>query len=95
MFGFFCAVWATAGAHRAATTTKARTLVSVLFIAFLLPCGPNSPGPRLADRAYSNAKIFFQSFFMLMTVQPFFFASSYNAWVKVPTLVSRRPCAGP
>ena len=24
----------------------------------------------------SNAKIFFQSFFMLMTIQPFFFASS-------------------
>jgi hypothetical protein len=30
----------------------------------------------------------FQSFFMLMTVQPCFFASSYSAWVKVPTLVS-------
>ena len=29
-----------------------------------------------ADCGYSNAKIFFQSFFMLMTVQPFFFASS-------------------
>ena len=27
----------------------------------------------------SNAKIFFQSFFMLMTVQLFFFASSYSA----------------
>jgi len=25
---------------------------------------------------FSNAKIVFQSFFMLMTVQPFFFASS-------------------
>ena len=37
----------------------------------------------------------FQSFFMLMTVQPFFVASSYNAWVKVPTLVSGRPWAGP
>lgn len=40
---------------------------------------------------YSNEKIFFQSFFMLITVQFFFFASG----VKVPTLVSGRPCAGP
>ena len=30
---------------------------------------------RLRSR-YSNEKIFFQSFFMLITVQPFFFASS-------------------
>ena len=31
---------------------------------------------RDAQLRYSNAKIFFQSSFMLMTVQPFFFASS-------------------
>jgi hypothetical protein len=37
----------------------------------------------------------FQSFFMLMMVQPLFVASSYNAGVKVPTLVSGRPLAGP
>jgi len=37
----------------------------------------------------------FQSFFMLTTVQPFFLASSYSAWVKVPTLESGSPCAGP
>jgi hypothetical protein len=36
--------------------------------------------------AYSNAKMRLQSFFMLITVQPFCFASSYSAWVKVPTL---------
>jgi hypothetical protein len=30
----------------------------------------------LRDRNYSNEKIFFQSFFMLITVQLFFFASS-------------------
>jgi hypothetical protein len=30
----------------------------------------------LEDPRYSNAKILFQSFFMLMTVQPFFCASS-------------------
>ena len=43
----------------------------------------------------SNAKIRFQSRFMLITVQPFFFASSYSACVKVPTLLSGRPVAGP
>ena len=43
----------------------------------------------------SKAKIFFQSFFMLMTVQPCFFAMSYISWLKVPTLVSGKPCAGP
>ena len=36
----------------------------------------------------SNAKILFQSFFMLMTIHPSFFASSYNSWENVPTLVS-------
>ena len=35
----------------------------------------------------SNAKIFFQSFFMLMTIQPSFCASSQRAWGKAPTLV--------
>ena len=44
---------------------------------------------------YSNAKMRFQSFFMLMMVQLFFFASSYSAWVNVPTLVLGSPCAGP
>ena len=44
---------------------------------------------------YSNAKMRFQSFFMLITVQPFFFASSYSAGVKVPTLLSGRPCVDP
>ena len=43
----------------------------------------------------SNAKIFFQSFFMLMTTQPFFFASSYRACVNVPTFVSGNLWAGP
>jgi hypothetical protein len=31
---------------------------------------------------------------MLITVQPFFFASSNSAGVKVPTLVTGKPCAG-
>jgi hypothetical protein len=42
-----------------------------------------------------HAKIRFQSFFMLMTVQPCFFASSYSAWVNVPIFVSGSPFAGP
>ncbi len=50
---------------------------------------------RPARAAYSKAKMRFQSVFMLMTVQPFFVASSYSAGVKVPTLVSGRFCAGP
>ena len=33
---------------------------------------------------YSNAKMRFQSFFMLMTGQPLLFASSYSACVKAP-----------
>ena len=38
---------------------------------------------------HSQAKIFFQSFFILITVQPCFLASSYSPWVEnVPTLVS-------
>jgi len=37
----------------------------------------------------------FQSFFMLMTTQPFFFASSINDCGNVPNLVSDRPLAGP
>ena len=47
------------------------------------------------DHLLSKGKITFQSFFMLMTVQPFFVASSYRACVNVPTLVSGRPVAGP
>ena len=38
------------------------------------------------DSAYSNAKMCFQSFFMLITVQPLLFASAMSAGVKVPTL---------
>lgn len=34
--------------------------------------------------SYSNAKMRFQSFFMLMTTQPFFFASAISASEKVP-----------
>ena len=43
----------------------------------------------------SNAKMRFQSFFMLTTIQPLFLASSSSSCVKVPTLVSGRPSAGP
>jgi hypothetical protein len=50
---------------------------------------------RSCRSAYgSNTNTRFQSFFMLMTVQPSCFASSYSAWVKVPTLVSGNPWAG-
>ncbi len=44
---------------------------------------------------FSHAKIRFQSFFMLITNQLFDLASSYNACVNVPTLVSGSPIAGP
>ena len=54
-----------------------------------------SDGVDSLGKNYSNAKMRFQSFFMLITVQPFFLASSYSAWVKVPTLVSGSPSAGP
>jgi hypothetical protein len=43
----------------------------------------------------SKAKMRFQSFFMLITVQPSFFASSNSSCVNVPTLLSGRPSAGP
>ena len=48
-----------------------------------------------APRYSSNENRRFQSFFMLITTQPRFFASSSRAWVNVPTLVSGRPRAGP
>ena len=51
--------------------------------------------PAHSLRRYSNAKMRLQSVFMLITVQPSFFASSYSACVKAPTLVSGNPCAGP
>ena len=60
------------------------------------------PGPRQfvanlgrSSSRYSKAKIRFQSFFMLMMIQLFFFASSYSACVNVPTLVLGSPSAGP
>ena len=52
------------------------------------------PAPCSAWHAscQSNGNIRFQSFFMLITVHPFFLASSYSACVKAPTLVSGNPC---
>ena len=48
------------------------------------------------ENAYaSNAKIRFQSLFMLITGHPFAFASLYSAGVNVPTLLSGNPMAGP
>jgi|307.fasta_scaffold302596_1 hypothetical protein len=38
--------------------------------------------PLLLSGNPSKVKMRFQSFFMLMTIQPFFLASSYNARVK-------------
>jgi hypothetical protein len=44
----------------------------------------------MSFRAYvSNAKMRFQSFFILMIVQFCCFAMSYIAWLKVPTLFRR------
>jgi hypothetical protein len=43
----------------------------------------------------SKEKIRAQSFFMLITIQPFLFASSISDSGKVPNLVSGSPLAGP
>jgi hypothetical protein len=50
---------------------------------------------RILCPVYSNEKMRFQSFFMLITVQARDFASSMSAWVNVPTLLSGSPPAGP
>ena len=50
---------------------------------------------HMTSRGYSNAKTRFQSFFMLITVHPFFLASSKSDCVNVPTWLSGRPLAGP
>jgi hypothetical protein len=70
------------------------------FAAIVVVCDPSDPQPNLRKPSprHSKAKIgkdLFQSSFMLITIQPFFFASSYSAWVKVPTFVAGSPCAGP
>ena len=52
-------------------------------------------GKRKCRRGHSKANMCFQSFFMLMTIQPSFRASLSSACVKVPTLVSGNPRAGP
>jgi hypothetical protein len=50
------------------------------------------PTPYNTPDQLSNAKMRFQSFFMLMTTQPCFFASSYySAQVNMPTLVPGQP----
>ena len=48
-------------------------------------------GTSLYSVYCSQTKMRRQSLFMLMTVQPFERASSYSAWVKVPTLESGNP----
>jgi hypothetical protein len=45
--------------------------------------------------ATPSAKMVFQSFFMLITVQPSALAVSSSAWLKVPILLSGSPSAGP
>jgi hypothetical protein len=60
-----------------------------------LRCPIEVTAQQPASTTYCEAKIIFQSFFMLITVQPLVLASSYKAWVKVPTLVSGRLPAGP
>ena len=42
-----------------------------------------------------SAKMVFQAFFILITVQPSALAVSISAWLKVPILLSGRPSAGP
>ena len=56
-----------------------------------------SVAPRAIHFAFftSPAKMVFQSFFMLITVQPLALAVSIKAWENVPTLVSGRPPVGP
>ncbi len=78
MFGFFCAVWAIAGAHSSRGHQEGEDSRdgAAHGVSPAVPASPLEAGTRLVDCGYSNAKIFFQSFFMLMTVQPFFFASS-------------------
>jgi hypothetical protein len=44
---------------------------------------------------FSGENTTFQSFFMLMTVQPLCLAVSMSAWLNVPTEVFGRPLAGP
>ena len=59
---------------------------------------PEHSRPMLGFKApslFKREEIFLQSFFMLMTIQPFFIASSYSSCVNAPTLVSGRPWAGP
>ena len=57
---------------------------------------PHRRGAGLLSSDFpQKAKIRFQSVFMLITIQPRFFASSCSAWVKLPTRVSGSPCAGP
>jgi hypothetical protein len=50
--------------------------------------------PSTLATFYEVVKIVFQSFFMLMTVQPCFFVSWFNFLAKVPTLLSGGPRAG-
>ena len=77
MLGFLAAAYAKAGVAPASASPIAAVITRTnrCRIISLLP----GVAPLL-DRAvrphYSKVKIFFQSFFMLMTVQPCFFASS-------------------
>jgi hypothetical protein len=60
------------------------------------PFSSRQTSPAAESKAfYSNAKMRFQSFFMLITVQLLAFASSISDWSNVPTLVSGNPPAGP
>ena len=44
---------------------------------------------RTFTECFRRAKMRFQSFFMLITVQPSFFASSNSSCANVPTLVNK------
>ena len=80
--GFFCAA---AGAAASASAAPARmTALECLM------CVPFEEVDYL-----SNEKMRFQSFFMLITIQPSFVASSYRLCGNVPTFVSGNPWAGP
>ena len=79
------------GKDREALRRDVRPDISTTYSAILHPAITSRP--RFWDHLVERTS--FQSFFMLMTTQPSFMASSYSSWVNAPTLVSGRPCAGP
>jgi len=82
-----CAIWALQGPARADPMLRPKAKMKKA-------AAIRRPITVLSGR-YSNAKMRFQSSFMLMIVQYCFFAMSYISWLKAPTDVLGKPCAGP